>query len=184
MALTGILLAAGAGVRAGGPKALRRSDEGVPWLALGVTLLEAAGCSPVVVVLGAAADEARALVPAGAIVVVNADWQQGMASSLRAGLRSATGDAAMVSLVDLPELPAEVAHRVLGVEPVDRTVLRRATYGGRPGHPVLIGADHWAAISDEVAGDHGARDYLSRQRAVEVECGDLSDGNDVDSQLA
>ena len=45
------MLAAGAGTRAGGPKALRRDADGVPWLHLAVAALRGGGCDPVLVVL-------------------------------------------------------------------------------------------------------------------------------------
>ena len=52
--------------------------------------LAAGGCDPVTVVVGAAAMQVRALVPAGARVVEARDWAQGMGASLRAGLGSMT----------------------------------------------------------------------------------------------
>jgi CTP:molybdopterin cytidylyltransferase MocA len=70
----GLVLAAGAGTRFGGPKALAREPDGTPWIALAVRMLRAAGCDPVLIALGASADEARPLVPAGAQVVIVPDW--------------------------------------------------------------------------------------------------------------
>ncbi len=177
--VTGIVLAAGAGMRAGGPKALRRTPQGEPWVARAVTFLHDSGCSPIIVVLGAGAAAAQPLVPESAVTVVNDQWQEGMASSLRAGLSQATGIAALVTLVDLPELPASVGLRVLE-RPVQRSELRQAVFEGRPGHPVVLGADHWTALAAQVSGDRGARDYLVQHGAHEIECGDLSDGRDVD----
>jgi len=211
MAVCGVVLAAGAGSRMGTPKALMRTPSGEPWLAVACRLLLAAGCARVVVVLGAAAHEAALLLPADARVgsVVNAEWADGMASSLRAGLAAASeagGDAALVALVDMPALPGSVVARVLGVvssvpavpavpatsavsaapavpagRAVSTTSLARAVFGGRPGHPVLIGRDHWVPLSATLAGDHGARAYLDAHGVAEVECGDLYDGHDVDS---
>ena len=86
--VSGLVLAAGAGTRAGGPKALRRDEAGSPWLQLAVTALRAGGCADVTVVLGAGAAEARSLVPDDVAVVVADDWQQGLSASLRAGLRA------------------------------------------------------------------------------------------------
>ena len=63
MDVVGVVLAAGAGRRAGGPKALRRDAAGVGWVERAVVRLEAAGCGSVLVVLGAEAEEARRLVP-------------------------------------------------------------------------------------------------------------------------
>lgn len=183
----GLLLAAGAGSRLGTPKALVVADDGTPWLVRGVRSLLDGGCDAVTVVLGAAADEAAALVPAGPVdTVVAEDWAQGMAASLRAGLLEVTGTdarAAVVSLVDLPDVGPDVVRRVLAAAaavPGGRDVLARAVYDGRPGHPVVLGRDHWRGVLDSVGGDAGARDYLAAHDVVEVECGDLATGRDVD----
>jgi CTP:molybdopterin cytidylyltransferase MocA len=175
--VTGLLLAAGAGSRMGIPKAL------VPgWLPNAVDVLLDGGCVRVVVVLGARAEEARPLVPAHAAVVVAADWRKGMSRTLSAGLVALeVGDAvaAVVHLVDLPDVTAEVARRVLAGG-VRAESLARATYDGRPGHPVLLGRGHWPAVIAEVEGDRGARDYLAAHDVAAVECGDLATGQDVD----
>ena len=63
------------GARFGGPKALARTSAGVPWLHRAVAVLEDAGCEAVLVVLGAEAEEAAALVPAGATTVVADRWR-------------------------------------------------------------------------------------------------------------
>jgi CTP:molybdopterin cytidylyltransferase MocA len=177
----GLLLAAGAGTRMGGPKALVVDEAGESWLARSVDVLHAGGCEAVTVVLGAAVDDAVGLLDGrGADVVVAHDWADGMAASLRAGLRSlAPADAALVHLVDLPDVTADVVRRVLAAAAGPAT-LARASYDGVPGHPVLLGHDHWAPVAATATGDHGARDHL-RAHAVElVECGDLATGRDVD----
>ncbi len=173
------MLAAGAGTRAGGPKALRRDADGVPWLHLAVAALRAGGCDIVLVVLGAEADAARAVLPAGVEAVVADDWADGLSASLKAGLAAADADAAVVTLVDLHGLPAQAVAHILDA-PVDATTLRRATYAGRPGHPVLLGRDRWAAAAASAEGDRGAGRYLKAQGAELVELSGLWDGEDDD----
>ncbi len=179
----GLLLAAGAGRRMGMPKALVRAEDGEPWLVRGVRTLAEGGCGQVVVVLGASAEEALPLLDGtGASVVVAADWDQGMSASLRAGLAAlAASDAtsAVVTLVDLPDVGSDVVRRLL--DPLaGPATLRRASYDGRVGHPVVIGRDHWAEVADGASGDRGARGYLATHDVELIECGDLATGHDVD----
>jgi CTP:molybdopterin cytidylyltransferase MocA len=176
--LTGLVLAAGAGTRAGGPKALLRMPDGTPWLEFSVTALLEGGCTRVIVVLGAHARLARPLVPVDyrVSVVVAERWDEGMSASLEAGLAAADGEAVVVTLVDLPGLPASVVQRVISAQ----GELRQATFEGRPGHPVYIAARHWGPAAATLSGDRGARGYLVAHSVEEVECSDLWDGHDLD----
>lgn len=180
----GLLLAAGAGRRMGKPKAIVRDERG-PWLVRGVDLLHDGGCTRVTVVLGADSERARTLVAdLDVTVAVADDWAEGMGASLRTGLRSLAGSAehgVVVSLVDLPDLVPEVVARVIaaGAGPA---ALARAAYDGRPGHPVLLGRDHWPGVIETAVGDQGARAYLADRVVTLVECGDLATGHDVDSR--
>ena len=196
--VAGIVLAAGGGIRFGRPKALVESADGTSWLANAVRSLLAGGCSPVIVVLGASADEAEALVErsflhSASVRAVRADdWQTGMAASLRRGLAAAsaldtTPESAPVAVaivtVDVPSLgPAEV-RRLIAPEPdaVGRHTLRQAVFSGRPGHPVVIGRDHWEELAESVTGDVGARPYLVAHGVRLVDCSDLGSGVDVDT---
>lgn len=188
MSVTGLLLAAGAGRRMGTPKALLRDPDGTAWVARAARVLGEGGCSRVVVVVGAAGDRVAALVPMEAEVVHAAAWAEGMGASLRAGLAAVAGaspwddvdaaDAVLVMLVDTPGVtPAVVARLVARAGPA---VLARASYRGRPGHPVLLGREHWTGVAAGAAGDAGARLYLSARRVAAVECGDVGDGRDLD----
>jgi CTP:molybdopterin cytidylyltransferase MocA len=129
MEVTGLVLAAGAGRRYGMPKAL------VPWhgrllVQHAAGTLAAAGCTDVVVVLGAAADRVRAAAPDLPRTVENPDWATGLASSLRAGLAALAGspaEAAVVLLVDMPGVTPSAVRRVVAF--AGTGVLAIAGYG-------------------------------------------------------
>ena len=178
--VVGLLLAAGSGERFGGPKALARDDDGTSWLLRSVQALRP--CAEIVVVLGAEAEKAAALLPMSVSRIRAEDWAEGMGASLRAGLAAlapTTYDAALVSLVDLPDVDAAVVARLVAsaTGPDD---LARAAYDGVPGHPVLIGRHHWEGVVATATGDRGARDHLATHDVALVECGDLATGADVD----
>ncbi|MEV1076832.1 nucleotidyltransferase family protein [Streptomyces sp. NPDC050211] len=185
--VTGLLLAAGGGRRLGGrPKALLE-HRGRPLVEHAVGVLRAAGCTRVHVVLGARAAVVRERARLeGCVLVDNPEWEQGMGSSLRAGLDSLAGTpatAALVSLVDQPGIGPEAVARVLAAY-TDEESLVSAAYDGVRGHPVLFGAAHWTGIAATATGDRGARTYLkAHEEAITlVECGDVAEAYDIDTE--
>lgn len=182
--VAGLLLAAGAGRRMGGPKALLEF-RGRLLVERGIELLRASGCRPVHVVLGASAEEVIARADLNnATVVRNDDWSTGLASSLRTGLTSLPDevDAVVIALVDQPLVTPEAVRRLLSAYRVGAT-LAVATYDGQPRNPVLIARGHWASVIESTTGDSGARDYL-RDHWSDVEpvpCDDVSSPTDLDT---
>nr|WP_276606853.1 NTP transferase domain-containing protein [Nakamurella flava] len=177
-------MAAGSGRRYGTPKALVDTGDG-PWVLRALAAVE--GLPRRLVVVGAAGDEVTALLPDGVVAVDNPDHRTGLGSSLRAGLAAAADDpdttAVLVLLVDLPDVGRPVVRRVLDVvaDAADPSaLLARATFLGRPGHPVVLGRDHWAGAAAAAVGDTGANGYLRRHPVRSIECGDLAGGADVD----
>lgn len=171
----GIVLAAGEGRRYGMPKALARTAAGTPWSARAVDALVEGGCRDVVVVLGALGEEALHLVPSRARVTLARDWAEGPAASLGAGLAAApAASVAVVTLVDLPDLVPAAVDRVLAG--ADEGTVARATYDGRPGHPVVIGRRHWAAFTNS----RRPAEVLDGLQVVTCDCTDLGGGDDVD----
>jgi molybdenum cofactor cytidylyltransferase len=173
----GLILAAGAGTRFGpdSPKQLAELG-GRPLLEWAVR----AQCAVpelerVVVVLGSRAVDVRAGVAFGrAETVVCDDWESGQAASLRRGLRELSdSDRVVITLGDAPLVTPEAIELFLEAEP--RT---RAVYHGRPGHPVVLGAEEIAALA-ALRGDRGARGLLHGGPVVEV--GHLCSGRDVDT---
>lgn len=103
-----------------------------------------------------------------------------MSASLRTGLGAVTSAAVVVHLVDLPDVSAAAVRRLLERGGRAHDALARTTYGGRPGHPVLVGADHVGPLLATLEGDGGARSYLEAHETLVVECGDLATGVDDD----
>ena len=190
MSVAGVVLAAGAGSRFGGPKALAADPDGTRWLPRAVQSLRAGGCEPVIVVLGASEDEARTLVGNTVVVATASGWATGISSSIATALETVASlpevDAIAIVPVDVPSLSAAMVARLIGAKPDDRHALRQATFEGRPGHPVIIGRSHWRALAAQLAGqearDAGAREYLAAHGVLELECSDLGSGDDVDAR--
>ncbi|WP_328395416.1 nucleotidyltransferase family protein [Nocardia sp. NBC_00416] len=169
----GLILAAGAGRRFGRPKAEVVVD-GERLVDRAVRLLRDGGCARVVVVSGAVALD----VP-HATVVHNPHWETGMGSSLATGLRAVHETRVVVVPVDMPWLGAESVRRLLASD----ARLAMAAYGGRPAHPVLLGAEYFPAIAAEAAGDIGARKFLTANPALvqHIPCDGTGSPDDVDT---
>lgn len=169
-----MVLAAGAGRRFGRPKVTVAG-----WLDIAVAALRDGGCSDVVVVLGAA----HVTVGAGVTAVVTEHWADGMSASVRAGVIRADemgADYVALHVVDTPDVGADVVARVIAAAVADPASVSRASFGERPGHPVVIGREHWGRMLPTLTGDHGAAKYLRTVDVRLVECGDLATGQDID----
>ena len=186
MTAAGLLLAAGAGRRMGGPKALVELD-GEPLVRRAVRLLADGGCEPVLVVVGASAAAVRPLCD-GAEVVEAADWSTGMAASLKAGLAALAArpdpvpDAAVVALVDQPGVTAPAVQRLRAAHR-DGALAAVATYAGRPRNPVLLDRSVWADVAAAARADEGARPWLRAHPELVslVDCTDVGTPDDVDT---
>lgn len=174
--IVALILAAGEGSRIGIPKATLEIN-GERLVDRAVRIFKKAGCAEVYVVLGAWIGEV-----AGAKIIVNEDWKEGMGSSLRVGLShisSLSGvESVLVSLVDLPGLTVHAVEKIL-VEPGEIVI---GTYGGKSGHPVKFSRKHWRGVIASAVGDTGARDYLAHRSGVQhVDLAGLAEGEDIDT---
>jgi CTP:molybdopterin cytidylyltransferase MocA len=121
----------------------------------------------VVVVLGAHEVETSAQ------TVHCPQWELGRGASLRCGLAALDSDAqaAVVVLVDGPDLSPAAIDRIVEVWRESGAEVVAATYDGNRGHPVLLARPVWGRIPDE-----GARSLP----ALLVPCDDLGPPGDVD----
>ncbi len=160
-----VVLAAGAGRRMrGADKLLEPVADGRPVLRAVVEAAIASQAEGVVVVLPPdAAARRAALAGTGAQIVEAADCSEGMAASLRAGLRGVaeTADAVVVLLADMPEVgAADIDRLIAAFDPAEgREICRALSAGGEAGHPVLFGRRFFETLG-ALSGDRGAREVL------------------------
>lgn len=179
-------MAAGAGRRLGAAKALV-SFGGTTLVERGARTLAEGGCDPVVVVLGAVAEEVRAVCELGdAHVVVNEGWQEGMGASVRAGLEEVERSgvpAVLVMPVDQPLVTSRLVERLITTWR-DGAVAAVAAYGGEMSTPVVIDASLWPEVKSHAVGDVGARAFLrsNPDLVTVVACDDVGDQSDIDTQ--
>jgi CTP:molybdopterin cytidylyltransferase MocA len=178
VSVAGLVLAAGAGRRFGGPKAIALLD-GERLVDRATRLVRDGGCTPIVVVSGAVPLEV-----AGARVVANTRWATGMGSSLRVGLaaaRESDATGVVVVLVDTPWVGVDAVRRLLAAHD-HGAVIAVATYDGAPRHPVLLGRAVWDEAAALAIGDAGARVLMGSRPdlVVNVACDDTGDPRDVD----
>jgi molybdenum cofactor cytidylyltransferase len=174
--LGAVILAAGASTRLGRPKQLLEID-GRPLVARAAEAALAAGASPVVVVLGANAELIRpALQGLEAGLVLNQDWAEGMASSVRAGLHALGQitlrlDAVLLTVCDQPAFNAEVVQRLVAGLQASSRGIAAARYAGRNAVPAIFRREHFFALA-HLKGDQGARALL-REKPEDIVAVDL-----------
>ena len=153
-----VVLAAGLSRRMGTPKQLLRIG--------GETILErtlknvrASNVSEIVLVLGYAAESVKKEVSTeGLKVVHNADYEQGMGSSLRAGLAAvdAGATAALVVLADQPWVRSETFDNLIACHRESRPQIIIPIYKGFRGNPVLLDRSVFPEVQS-LSGDVGCR---------------------------
>lgn len=181
MSAAGLILAAGESRRMGSPKALL-NYRGETFLDRLVRLFSAR-CAPVIVVLGAAADEIRARVTQPCTFVFNPDYRTGQTGSMQCGLRAVPPDAegVLFTLVDHPA----VAPATIDVLARSGPLLRVPRFQGRRGHPIWFST---TLIREFLAlpSDGAARDVV-RAHAAETDFLDTEDSGilaDIDDPAA
>ncbi len=165
MPIPAIILAAGASRRLGHPKQLV-FVQGETLLARTMRVAREAGADPILVVLGGHRTSIEAAVDfAHADRVLNADWEQGIATSIRAGVKALEGrcpeaDAAIILACDQPSLTtghlralieARIAESAQGIV--------ASRYKEVNGIPAIFPATFFAELR-ALKGDIGAKHLL------------------------
>lgn len=177
--IEGILLAAGQSRRASGVNKLLARIGGEPLVRIAARAALASGLSRLTVVTGHMASEvAAALAGLDVVLAHNPDYADGMAGSIRTGVKAlgADADAAMILLADMPGIDAAVVDRLIeAYRPDEGVTLVLATTHGKRGNPVLWDRSHFDALA-RLEGDTGARHLIGQNGSAmrEVEIGEAA----------
>lgn len=182
-----IVLAAGASTRLGQPKQLAKLG-GKAALHIVISSAVAVAGSDVTVVLGAhARDMTYLLNRTSASWIVNREWEEGMASSIRAGVAALppTCDAALILLGDQVCVTAGDLKRLIDAWKGNESCIAASVYDRGVGVPAIFPHTCFSELA-ELRGDRGARLVLERNkdRLVRVAMPNASIDLDTPEQLA
>jgi len=169
--LYAVVLAAGASTRFGSAKQLVRVG-GRPLLHMVVTRAAEVTGNALIVVLGAGAAELAPLLKHSAgSIIVNQDWREGLASSIRAGIARLPASCMGVALLlaDQAAVSADDLRRLAGAWRRQPQHIVAALYEGNTGVPAIFPRSSFRELG-ELRGDVGARMLLRRSadRVVRV----------------
>jgi molybdenum cofactor cytidylyltransferase len=162
-ALHAVVLAAGASTRFGSPKQLVRV-AGRPLLHTSVTRAAEVTGNALIVVLGAGASELAPLLKhSPGSIVVNQDWREGIASSIRVGVGRLPPTCAgvMLLLADQAAVSADDLKRLAGTWRKQPQYIAAALYEGVCGVPAIFPRSTFRELL-QLRGDAGARVLLRR----------------------
>lgn len=162
----GLLLAAGSSSRMRGS-----SKQLLPWgqttmIGHCISEVQRSRLDSLLVVLGAEAAKIQAVIPAETNIVINKQWSDGIASSIRAGVDHIASkdpvDGILIMLADQPFVSTAYLNEL--IEAFDsRDTIVASTYDHGLGVPALFGADHFDLLA-ALEGDKGAGSILNTRR--------------------
>lgn len=146
-----IILAAGASSRMGQPKQLL-DIHGTSLLQKTINAFADARIEPITCVLGYDHDHLREAVKSDAVgVVVNVDWQKGMGSSIKTGLRHLLQqrpnlDSVIIAVCDQPHLSGGLIESLLKSYRETGKPISASFYAGMPGVPALFDKSYFEKL--------------------------------------
>jgi len=161
-----IILAAGSSGRLGSPKQ-NLIYKGQTLLQRAIKTAVASACGPVIVVLGANENVIRQSIEGSkATIVYNADWQEGMASSIRVGItalkkKHPESDAVILMLCDQPFVDTSLLNQF--VQKRSAKGIIACAYNDTIGPPVLFDAFYFDDLL-LLKGQEGAKKLLMKHQ--------------------
>ena len=161
-----IILAAGSATRMGRPKQLL-PYQGRSLILHAVEVALASLCQPIIVVLGAYVEQIKPeLMPKAVQVVENSQWQEGMSSSIRAGISmllktNSKLDAVIISLADQPLVSPQIFNLLIQSYQETQKVIIASKYNETTGVPALFSNALFPELM-ELEGDKGAKKLIQK----------------------
>ena len=182
-----VLLAAGRSERMGPNNKLLLNVDGIPLVRKSAINILNSNVTSMTVVTGF--DENKiinALSGLNVNFVKNINFQEGLSSSLKAGLANITPtpSAVIICLADMPKIqPEHINQLIENFNPLKGWEICIPTNNGKRGNPVLIGSRFFPYIF-ETNGDFGAKQIMKQHsdKIVEVEIGTSDIHFDIDTQ--
>ena len=168
MSIPAVILAAGASCRLGKPKQLVELF-GEPLLRRTASTV-LVGCKPVLVVLGSQAEKVGvSLAGLPVTIVTNKEWQEGVASSIRVGVRALPANAEGVFLFTCDQIALNnvVLMRLLKTQSCHNESVIACEYSGIRGVPAYFPNKYFSKLK-ALRGDHGAGRFLQVDSVVAV----------------
>lgn len=161
-----VILAAGSSSRLGEPKQLLK-HEGKSLLQKTMDAAIRSDANPVIVVLGANADQvSKEINKSKTHTIVNSEWEEGMASSVRIGLNellfiSPAAEAVILMVCDQPYISSELITELVNTHKQTGKQIITCNYGETIGPPALF---HKSLFNElmELKGDVGARKIIQK----------------------
>ncbi|MGD9897172.1 MAG: NTP transferase domain-containing protein [Candidatus Methylacidiphilaceae bacterium] len=181
--IAAIILAAGGSSRMRPDHKLLLPIRGEAMIRHVVRAARAADLAPIVIVVGCRAkDVTAAIADLGARCLENPEWETGIASSIRRGIRALPEacSAAMILLADMPRVAESHLRRLSTAFAREKAAtILVPTYRGKRGNPLLWGRRHFAALT-ALQGERGGRTLLSELESFAKEVPMEDDGILVD----
>jgi len=182
-----IVLAAGASTRMGRPKQLL-TYQGRTLLRNAAEMAAASLCRPIIVVLGAYADQLQSEIDGLPLQqVVNERWTEGMGYSISAGMealkhcdREGAAKAVVLTLCDQPFVTASVINNLVTVFCSTGIGIVASEYGGTVGVPALFGHEYFADLA-ALSGAVGAKQIIAAHTSDVVRVPFSQGATDVDT---
>lgn len=165
----------------GQPKALLPAPGGVPLALHQARLLQAACCTPVVIVLGCDADRIQPKLP-GFQIALNKEWESGRVSSVQTGLRAVAADGYIILPVDTVGVRPDTLKRL--IDAAESTTARaiRPTFDGKEGKVMWISSSLAADILRlDPKNENSRLDHVFRTQSEELPCPDPAILNNINT---